>query len=99
MKFITRNNSNNYSVRLEGPQEEQLCFTTLVENMHGIKATDSFAGQEIEFPNKRSFEKFLLWRQIFKQCGPNKQFYFISFARRAICEVRAMMKNDLIEIC
>lgn len=99
MKFITRNNSNNYSVQLEGSQEDQLHFATLVENMYGIKAHDFYAGQEIEFPNKRSFEKFLLWRQIFKQCAPNKQFYFISFARRAICEVRAIMKNDLFEIC
>lgn len=99
MKYIAQNNNTNYKVQLHGEEEEQNCFATLVENFYGIVPIETYAGQIIEFPNKTKFIKFLLWREIFKQCAPNKQFTFISFAREAIKIVKRSLNNDLIEVC
>jgi hypothetical protein len=98
MKFIARNYPDKYIVQLEGNQEDQARFSTLVSNMYGIEACDSYSGQIIKFPNKTRFKKLLLWRAIFNQCAPNKSFSFMPFARRAVCEVKASMENDLIEV-
>lgn len=98
MKYIARN-KQNYSVQLNGEKEEQNCFAVLAENLYGLKTFDSYSGQTIEFPNKEKFKKFLLWRSIFNQCGPNNKFCFIDFARKALCEVRVVLKNDVVEIC
>jgi hypothetical protein len=99
MKYITRNNITSYSVQLDGPQEEQQMFATLVENFYGIVPVDAYAGQIIEFPNKAKFIKFLKWREIWKQCAPNKQFKFVRFARVAISRVKDLAANNIIEVC
>lgn len=99
MKYITRNNSTNYLVQLDGDQEEQQMFATLVENFYGIIPVDTYSGQIIEFPNKQKFIKFLKWREIFKQCAPNKQFKFVRFAREAIAKVKDLAANNIIEVC
>lgn len=99
MKFIARNNTDKYIVQLDGNQEDQARFSTLVSNMYGLEACDSYAGQIIKFPNKTLFKKLLLWRAIFNQCAPNKTFSFVPFARNAVTEVRNTMQKDLIEIC
>lgn len=99
MKFITKNNQINYLVQLDGNQEDQQMFATLVENFYGIVPVDSYAGQIIEFPNKAKFLKFLKWREIWKQCAPNKTFNFVRFAREAISRVKDLEANNIIEVC
>jgi len=99
MKYITRNNITNYLVQLDGDQEEQQMFATLVENFYGIVPIDTYSGQIIEFSNKTKFIKFLKWREIFKQCAPNKQFKFVRFAREAISRVKQISANNIIEVC
>lgn len=97
MKYIARN-KENYFVQLEGEEEERNCFAVLVENLYEMKVCETYSGQIIEFSNKKMFKKFLLWRSIFNQCAPNKQFDFMLFARRAVMEVGQIMKQDLVEI-
>jgi len=98
IKYLARD-QENYAVQLNCGQEEQNELCVLAENLYNLRIVDSHSGQIIEFPNKKKFKKFLLWRSIFKQWEPNKQFDFMEFARKAVCEVRMVMKNDLMEIC
>jgi hypothetical protein len=98
MKYIAQNNTINYKIQLHGEEEEQNCFATLVENFYGIVPIETYAGQIIEFPNKTKFIKFLMWREIFNQCAPNKQFKFMQFARQAVKSVRQVLNNDVIEV-
>lgn len=98
MKFITKQTFDKYLVQLDGPQDEQLCCSTLAENIYGVEVKETYSGQIIKFENKKRFREFLIWRQIFKQCAPNKKFFFIKYAKQAIKEVAAIWKNDVIEI-
>ena len=111
MKYFTSYSSHDsFRVRLEGPEDEQNCFAVLAENLLGgslrnehrnmkARSEDSFAGKVIRFSSNKEFKKLLLWRSIFSQCAPNKQFDFMEFARKAVCEVRAVLKKDVVEIC
>jgi len=111
MKYFTSYSpSESFRVRLEGSEETQNCFSVLAENLLGetliteekkkiVRTYDSYSGKVVRFVSNKEFKKFLLWRSIFNQCGTNKQFSFMEFARNAVCEVRAALKKDVVEIC
>jgi hypothetical protein len=98
MKYIARNNPTSYTVCLNGDQEEQKCFCNLAHSLYNISSLDSYQGQIVEFPNKRKFEKFLMWQKIFGQCSPKTTFNFSKFARNAVAEVRQVLSRDLVEV-
>jgi hypothetical protein len=109
MKYLySESYSESFRVRLDGPEEEQKSFGCFVENMLGEnvktgqkhvipRVHDTPAGIVVRFNSNKEFKKMLVWRSIFNQRDPNKQFNFMRLARKAIEEVKEIMDRDLIE--
>lgn len=98
MKYTAFDGVRSYSVSINAPHEEAKNLSILAENLYKVNSTDEYCGKTIHFKSKRQFKKFLLWRAIFNQYGPNNTFDFFKMARQAVLSTREIFKKEFIEI-